>query len=680
MLASRGGFIVIGAIVLIALLIVAPLAPLVLFLEGIYVLAVLAAGYGIGTWPVTRLLGRERRAWTAAVATALGLGVLGFAALTLGVAGWLNAVTAWVLLAAGWTAGLAAVGRRKLGRRAEPLPPVDAPANRAAAVLFRASVRLPIAIPVFVVLFGASLPPGVLWDGEARGYDVLEYHLQAPREYFDAGRIHFLPHNVYASFPQQVEILYLLLMHLKGGAVEAALTAQLLHAALSALAVVAVAARFRGAARVGAALVAGATPWVAYTGCMAYVEGGVLLFTAVAAGVLLDALAAEGPTRRNLVLLAGVAAGMAGGCKYTALALVVVAGGAAWLAVSPTAWRTRVALAAAFFVAAGAAFAPWALRNAAFTGNPVYPFAYEVFGGRAWSDEQAEQWRLGHLPPAGERSPLRRAAMGAREWFGGRAGPDGRWQPSLFGFAVTLAAGACILALRRREFLFLLLWSGLMVVIWIATTHVPGRFVTPVIAPLAIAAGLWLERRERAAFGWRFGAVWVASAASAIVLLGVLVRHAQGWERRLQVPLAAMVDASAAFVQGMAANEKTPPDARVRIVGDAAVFYVQRELSYAVVFCRDPWVAFAPSAPPEEAIRWLRAHGDTHVLFAWSEIARLRGTYGFPAAVTPAWVETLVATGGLAPLQPGPPGRAAIEVYAVTSEAPVSDEAAGGSP
>jgi hypothetical protein len=38
------------------------------------------------------------------------------------------------------------------------------------------------------------------------------------REYFDTGRItFFLPHNVFASFPQQVELLYLLLMHLAAG-------------------------------------------------------------------------------------------------------------------------------------------------------------------------------------------------------------------------------------------------------------------------------------------------------------------------------------------------------------------------------------------------------------------------------------------------------------------------------
>ena len=32
-------------------------------------------------------------------------------------------------------------------------------------------------------------------------FDAIEYHLQGPKEYFQAGRIAFLPHNVYTSMP-----------------------------------------------------------------------------------------------------------------------------------------------------------------------------------------------------------------------------------------------------------------------------------------------------------------------------------------------------------------------------------------------------------------------------------------------------------------------------------------------
>ena len=41
-------------------------------------------------------------------------------------------------------------------------------------------------------------------------FDAIEYHLQGPKEYYQAGRIAFLPHNVYTSMPFSVEMLHLL--------------------------------------------------------------------------------------------------------------------------------------------------------------------------------------------------------------------------------------------------------------------------------------------------------------------------------------------------------------------------------------------------------------------------------------------------------------------------------------
>ena len=52
------------------------------------------------------------------------------------------------------------------------------------------------------MILGSMLP--------AIDFDVLEYHLQGPKEYFQAGRIAFLPHNVYTNMPFGVEMLHLL--------------------------------------------------------------------------------------------------------------------------------------------------------------------------------------------------------------------------------------------------------------------------------------------------------------------------------------------------------------------------------------------------------------------------------------------------------------------------------------
>ena len=55
---------------------------------------------------------------------------------------------------------------------------------------------LPLAV---VIVLGAMLPP--------LDFDVREYHMQVPREWYQQGRITFLEHNVYGNMPLGVEIL-----------------------------------------------------------------------------------------------------------------------------------------------------------------------------------------------------------------------------------------------------------------------------------------------------------------------------------------------------------------------------------------------------------------------------------------------------------------------------------------
>ena len=56
--------------------------------------------------------------------------------------------------------------------------------------------------PLAVALVGACVPPGMLWTpDEPHGYDVVAYHFQVPREWYELGRIVPLKHNVFSYFP-----------------------------------------------------------------------------------------------------------------------------------------------------------------------------------------------------------------------------------------------------------------------------------------------------------------------------------------------------------------------------------------------------------------------------------------------------------------------------------------------
>ena len=75
---------------------------------------------------------------------------------------------------------------------------------------------------LLVMMLGALLP--------TVDYDALSYHLQGPKEFYQQGRITFLPHNVYTSMPFGVEMLHLMGMVVLGDWWRGALAGQLLVA------------------------------------------------------------------------------------------------------------------------------------------------------------------------------------------------------------------------------------------------------------------------------------------------------------------------------------------------------------------------------------------------------------------------------------------------------------------
>lgn len=695
--------VLVGA-TLIGVSVLSPAVWLVLLTDGVYVAALLAAAAGWGAWPVVWLgLGRRPTGQQFCVAAALGFGIMSTAALVLGMAGALSWWAAWGLVGVGWIlgvlrlymgqrGGIPADGRttdRGVGRRTGPGSPsttvnaelgghsvayasgserslLSPAATRETAL--RSVALLPLAVPLAVALIGATLPPGVLWADEARGYDALEYHLQVPREYFEQGGIHFLPHNVYASFPQQVETQYLLLNYLIGDPLAAAIPAQLLHATLGVLAIVALASWARpGWPRVLVALVTGAVPWLAYLGCLAYVELGVLFFAAVAGGLVLDHFRSELRCDWRTVLAAGLCAGLAGGCKFTAIVLVTVGLGAVWLLTMPGRGRFRLARLGLFSIGAAAALSPWLIRNIAFTGNPVYPFAYKWFGGAAWSVEQDAQWAQGHRLSQEDAAPLSRTRILVDELFKSR----------LFGPAIWLLPLVAALVTPRRRTGLLVAWAAFIVVVWTTATHMPGRFVVPVVIPLALLLGgvsapPAKHTRRRILIGATLVLLaWLGAGFNDARLLRLLRAEDARWQRITHTAMAKLVGVPEALERANVINQTViDPNAYVWLVGDAAVFYVRPHMHYTVPFSRDPWLEYAlAGAHPEECVDWLRTQKVTHVVFSWSEIRRLRRTYGFSPVVTPEWVAELAAC-GLRRVEPsgGTPQPVPVDIYEVAPE------------
>jgi len=606
-------------------------------------LLVAAAAIGLGDLVLRRLgialgLGLAERL---ALAYGLGVAVLGDLALLLGRLGWLNhQVAAWGL-------GLCALGGWATARMHRARwPQLGRPGWSALALVS----------PFLVIMILGSMLPAV-------DFDVLEYHLQGPKEYYQAGRIAFLPHNVYTNMPFGVEMLHLLGMELLDDWRRGALVGQLLVAlfAPAAAVLLAGAGARAGSPRAGAmaALVYLTTPWVYRLALIAYVEGPLCYDHAA---IIWAALAwrqtaqspQDAPGLGAWWGLLGLLAGAAMSCKYPALISAVLPVGLAALVLSIRRRSPRALL--AFTLGWAIVIGPWLVKNVIDTGNPVYPLADRLFHSRHWDPAREAQWNAAHGPHPIHLGDLWQSLVDVA----GRSD----WQSPLY-----LALGSLAFARpgSRPVVLALTLYAAYIFMTWWLLTHRLDRFWLPILPALAVLAGLgadWSTSRRWAVLrGIVVGlSVFANFSYSSTALaglnewLGDLNQLKTDIPRRLNQPLAA-VDA------------ELPPQATILLVGQAAVFHLEHRVIYNTVFNPENLEELARSASPTELARRLRERRITHIYVDWKEIRRHRqpGGYGFTSFVQPdrfrEWVRAGVLGG---PRRVGPEQ----ELYTVRGENP----------
>jgi hypothetical protein len=506
-------------------------------------------------------------------------------------------------------------------------------------------------------------------------FDVNEYHFQGPKEFFLAGRIGFLEHNVYTSFPFGTEMLTLLAMVVRGDWYRGALAGKgvlMCFGPLTGLALFAAGRRWFGTtAGVLAAVFYLSTPWIFRISTIAYAEGGLCfyLFAALLALMIaIDWRSAGGAlplsgAHLRMFALAGLLAGSGMACKYPGLVSIVIPLGLAVV------WNVVVCRGKSFWIAptafaAGAALAigPWLAKNAIETGNPVYPLAYSVFGGRDWDAQLDKRWKKAHSPDTHSLASLEELALDVAV--------RSKWNsPLLFAFAPLALLAA---AVRRRALVLWLYVGWLFLSCWLFT-HRIDRFWVPLLPVVALLAG------GGAAWWWdtlRWGCTGLARAGgfgrSWLAKLDILF----GW-CLIIVPLAAVGLFNLELIAGwrglcgyndflrdlneaeQVAGQLTAPEiywmnghlpagSKILSVGDAAVFEARFPIVYNTVFDRslfEEWFAARHGEPSDGAElreaatiqKVLAREGITHVYVCWREIVRYRspGNYGYTEFITP---------------------------------------------
>lgn len=334
--------------------------------------------------------------------------------------------------------------------------------------------------------------------------DALFYHAAGPALFERAHEIRELPWSWLTYQPFTVEMLVLDGFLLWDG-VQGAFAPLLLGLA-------ALGAVLGGAARLGgrgAALLAGAIffaqPFMLWEATSTFVEPGLALAASLAAWNL-GRFVAYG--ERASLVVGGVLAGGAAGMKYVGLLVALSLA----LAVAILAGR-RLGLRPilAFVVPAVVVAAPWYVKNAALTGDPLYPFLLGGLNADAEATMEVTLRGYGH-----GRGPLDALLLPFRLLADADAFDRGDFVTPLI-----LAFAPLVLLDSRRRRLATVVWTVALLYVgaWFVGSQ-QARFLVPLMPALSVLAALgalWLARRGPA------GRIVAAAAVTGALAAGLAV-------------------------------------------------------------------------------------------------------------------------------------------------------------
>lgn len=584
-------------------------------------------------------------------AGAIGLSVWSLGTLGLGLAGYLQPAPFWLLVALGIV-----IAARNFWRQSTQTSPPQPAMSR-----WSIGLVLLICVPLlWGMLLGAITPQS--------DFDVLAYHLNGPKEWFLARQISFLSHNVYTSFPFLTEMLLLSGMVLSDDWNYGALAGQAVLWAFTPLTALGLycAGRRWCSSSAGwlAVLVWLTTPWAYRITIIAYAEGGLAFY--LLASFLAAQIALRNESHRNSwFLLTGFLAGSAMACKYPGLISVVVPVGLMLLIslfrrqCSP---RQLTKLLVIYGAGVILAVGPWLAKNFAETGNPVYPLAYTVFGGRDLDPELHAKWAHGHAAKtyASLSDGIHDFLLRFQDVIA-----DNDWHSVLLcGLAPLSLCWWKRTSVVLRAWLFL----GWLFLTWFFLTHHIDRFWVPMIPVVALLSGIGSQTLDSTVGRWIGGGLIALAVAFNLTICSL--PGISGFNAGLMnLPDAQRAAENALTPEISWLNEefaagRLPADFKVLVIGKATTFHARFPVVYHSVFDRcllEEWCAAEPGVstalkPAAEIRDNFRRQGVTHLLIDWRWIATYRepGNYGFTEFVAPDRIAALQQAGVLGSAMPLP--------------------------
>ncbi|MCH7903677.1 MAG: hypothetical protein IH944_03815 [Armatimonadetes bacterium] len=355
---------------------------------------------------------------------------------------------------------------------------------------------LSLLFPLAVGVIGLLSLVAVLAPSVASDWDTLAYHLAVPKIWLQGGQIEYVQGIHHSNFPLSIDNLYI--WGLMWGGQSGAKAFTLVVFVFGAIALFGLARRwYGGSAEWWCALGFAGIPVVAWETGTAYIDVAHGLFAAFGILYACSSIVKE-ENRKESIILAGLCLGFALGTKYTGfqvlVAVAAVVGMAGLFMRKPfVGVKTKIAIAVIALLVA----APWYVKTAVYTGNPVFPFFYGVLGGEDWDEWREatyknEQQTFGVGRGENGRNPLAigHAILGLAYQPGRYTNPgqeQGGGSPTgAIGFAVLVGAVMAAVSGRmsRREKLTLAT-IGLLLLMWFFLSQ-QSRYMTIVAIPMCV--------------------------------------------------------------------------------------------------------------------------------------------------------------------------------------------------
>jgi hypothetical protein len=466
----------------------------------------------------------------------------------------------------------------------------------------------------FAVAAICSMDPVVEWDAGV-------YHLGIPKLYIAHGGFFRIPFNVYSNWPLNGEMVFAMAMLLKDYVL--ANSVQCIFAVFTAYAIFEYARASRSAwYGLLAVLLVLFNHTFMWEADIAYVDIIQAFFTTAAFIFMMRAID-EPDHRRACLLLSGIGCGIMAGMKVSGLLGVVPI--SLWYLVRLPRGnglrRTLVDLATCFLAPIVLLASPWMLKAAWFTGNPVYPFLYDVFAGPDWSQSCGRQFADWQSSMGMGRTVLDYIRLPYRVILSAGYGYS-HFDGSLNQAWIALLPLSFVGAFWNRTVRACLVVSGVYFVCWAGTSQ-QLRFLLPIIPVLAIGAALALGELVERLFVRRvvaLGAFAVVYCVVAWLLIGEVGRKSRKVTEVLGVygagdresVMKSAVPGEFAFM-----NRELPPEARVLFLNTNYGFYSERDYvadSFFEASQIADWLGSCSSS--EEIAARLREKRITHILYS----------------------------------------------------------------